>query len=54
MDITKILTSYSKAGRKYHQLYYDLHKKYDHAIGDMENRKQKVDIPRPPKKNKEL
>jgi hypothetical protein len=56
IDIPKTLSNYvtSSSGKRYHQLYYDLHKKYDHAIGHIEGRKQKKEIPRPPRKVKEL
>jgi hypothetical protein len=50
VDIPKTLANYvtSSGSRRYHQLYYDLHKKYDQAIGHVDGRKQKTDIPRPP------
>jgi hypothetical protein len=62
IDLPRILSSYAStpssstasSKKKYHQLYYDLHKKYDHAIGHIEGRKHKLEIPRPPAKVKEL
>jgi hypothetical protein len=60
VQLQKLLSSYassspSSSKKKYHQLYYDLHKKYDHAIGHIEGRKHKLEIPRPPpKKPKDL
>ena len=57
LDLPQLLSSYSSSAsskKKYYQLYYSLHKKYDHAIGHIEGRKDKLEIPRPPSKGKEL
>lgn len=63
LDLPQILAPYRSSStsssspsskKKYHQLYYSLHKKYDHAIGHIEGRKDKLEIPRPPPKVKEL
>ena len=46
IDITKVLNKYKNSiEKKYSKLYYDLHKKYYHAIGLVDERKLKQNIP---------
>jgi hypothetical protein len=48
IDTQKVLARYvTPTEKKYSNLYYDLHKKYDHAIGHVDGRKLKSNVPRP-------
>lgn len=47
-------TESSPRYKNIHKIVYDLHKKYDNAIGHIDARKSKKEIPKPPVARKEL